>query len=258
MINKMLLHVSVLATGVALLVGCQKNSELPATPMDGTGSSQPKVRLTLVPEWHGAPFALGTEYRDAAGHRLQVDRLKLYWGDIAFMGEDGPVPVKDVVLFDLKEPSTVELNVPAGTYHALHAGLGVPEAINLTDPLTRAREHPLSMAQGTYWSWASGYRFVTFEGRYDRGTGDSAPLDKMFVLHTGMDNCYTPFQLSASTPIVVQNDQVTEVVVRVAVDRFFHSGSGTLDLAVKDQLHGDDLALGTKLSDHVARSFSIN
>lgn len=241
-----------LFSGPMLFASC--NKDVSVKPQEGEGT----LRVTFVPEWEGEPLAFFTEYRNISNYRMQVELLKLYWSDIRLMDGDEDTLLKDVELFNLSAPMTVEWPAAAGTYTGLRTGLGLTPELNHSDPVSYATSHPLSISQATYWTWESGYRFVLFEGRYDPDPESTAPLTSTFSIHTGMDTCFTVMELPAPEPIVIADDSVTNITVRVAVDRFFHSSTTTLDLATENQSHGNNLPVALKFTDHVAHSFTID
>jgi hypothetical protein len=107
-----------------------------------------------------------------------------------------------------------------------------------------------------FWTWASLYRFVVFDGRYDTLPG-AGPLPFLFSLHTGLDTCYR--EVHHHGTFVLTAGDTLELVLNIDIDRFFHSSSDTLKLNETPQWHGEaaDLETGLRLSDMVAGSFSI-
>lgn len=204
-------------------------------------------------------MAFYTEYRNFSDYRTTVEMLKLYLGDLRLVANDDSAHVASVAYFDIEGGrDTAEWNVPVGTYTALHAGLGVPESINHSDPAAYAGGHPLSIDNGTHWNWNTGYRFVLFEGRYDPDPASTGVLLNAFSLHTGLDTAYMELQLVPSQPIVIAEGATTELVVRVAVDRFFHGPAGTVDLATENQAHGSEPVLNMKIAALTAASIHVD
>ena len=55
--------------------------------------------------------------------------------------------------------------------------------MNASDPSDFDSSHPLSIANNTYWSWASKYKFFMLEGRVD---SQSDGIDATFSYHSGL------------------------------------------------------------------------
>ena len=117
--------------------------------------------------------------------------------------------------------------------------------------------HPLSVSNGTYWTWATGYRFVMFDGRYDTDPNSTGAPMSLFSIHTGMEPCYRVRDLDFAAPFTVVGGDTTELVLRFEVDRFFHDNGVVIDLAVDHQAHGDNLTLAMRFTDNVVNSIVV-
>lgn len=238
---------------IALLGGCMKHD--PDVPAD-TG---PKgtVHLTVKPMWGANAFDAANVYENISDHRVQVQLLKIYLGDLRFATASGTLALKDVDLVNLTNgPVERYYATDPDVYYALNFGVGVPYDLNHTDPALYPNEHPLSASNGMFWTWASLYRFLIFEGRYDTlpGTG---PLPYQFSIHTGLDTCYREVELE-QTMLVPDNDTL-DLVLRVRLDKFFFNATDTFKLNETPQWHGeaDQLEIGTRFSDLVKGAFTL-
>lgn len=215
------------------------------------------VHFTLNPVWAGASFDKTVIYTNVSDHRVQVQQLKLYLGDLQLAGAGDPRTMKDIDLFDITN-GPVERYYPmaAGTYEEFHFGIGVPEDLNHTDPVLYPNEHPLSGLNGMFWTWASLYRFLIFDGRYDTLPGPGA-LPYQFSIHTGLDTCYRKVEIPGS--FVLSATDTIELVLDIDIDRFFHNATDTFKLNQTPQWHGEaaDLETGLRFSDLVSGSMSI-
>lgn len=224
-------------------------------PAEGTGV----LAVTILPEWEGQPLEFFTEYTNFMDYRTTVEVLKMYFGDVRMIGAPGDTSeVKDVDLFDLGSgPVTRYWPVIAGDWAKMRAGLGVPAELNYADPANYGPGHPLSVSNGTFWTWASGYRYVMFEGRYDPDPQSTATLVSAYSIHPGMDPSYIEFELGNGLPITITEGDTTAFVVHLAVDRFFHSTEYQIDLATENSAHGSNLPLQWKLVNNVVLSMSV-
>lgn len=238
-----------LLAGALVLVGCGK----PAQPL-GDGH----VRVRFVPQWEGAPFQASQSYINVMQHRILADMVKFYMAEAVVTGPSGTRDLNDIELIDITSgPGSRTYQVAAGTYSKLRFGLGVPPAMNASDPAIYPSGHPLSIMNGTYWTWATGYRFFMFDGRYDtdpNGTGTVLPT---FSIHTGLDACYRMVELERGAPFQIVPGDTTELVVSVAVDRFFYTATDTIDISVDNQTHGTNLPLALRFTDTFAGSMTL-
>lgn len=215
------------------------------------------LKVVIKPTWNGSPFAMNAVYNNVNDYRVKVEGLKFYLGDVRLVNGDVATVVKDIAYFDLRHNGdTVTWDgIRPGTWTGLISGLGVPASMNNVDPIVYPPGHPLDLALGTHWSWADGYRFVQFEGRYDLdGGGMTAPASP-FSMHTGLNACYQEFDLDGS--ITVTAGSTTTLVLGLAVDKFFYTASDTVDLATENQAHGTNLPLALELTNCVVNSFSL-
>ncbi|MBV6406306.1 MAG: hypothetical protein IT228_03200 [Flavobacteriales bacterium] len=234
----------------ALLAGCHKPY--------GTDGPQGHVRLKVEATWQGQPVITGAIHQNVNNYRTQVDLLRLYLAELRLTGPGGAAALADITFFDALDGGTdTVLAVEAGTYSGLHLGLGVPAALNASDPVLYPVGHPLSVSNGTYWTWATGYRFVLFDGRYDTDPNGTGTPANMFSFETGMDPCYRVDDLVLPAPLTVQGGDTTDLVLRLEVDRFFHNALDTIDLATDNQTHGDNLPLAMRFTDNVLGSITV-
>jgi hypothetical protein len=224
-------------------------------PIGGQGMGE--LELMVQASWGEEPFTVGTPRVNITNYRVLVDMLRLYLAEIELTGASTE-RLSEIELFSLGvAPQVRRYQVPAGTWSGLRMGIGVPSELNFSDPALYAQGHPLSVSNGTYWTWTTGYRFVIFDGRYDvdpEGTGMVLPV---FSIHPGLDTCYTLVQRNAAQPIVVRAGETTQLAVKFDVSRFFHSPSDTLDLAVDNQAHGDNIQLATRFMELVSRACTL-
>ena len=173
----------VFAVVLTLLVSsCKKKT-------DKTGQASINFQL----EYNGAVIGLGSDFNNTAGQVFALTTAQFYLSDVNFITKDEENCVVQEVAFiqfnDSGAGSTT-VDVPQGKYIALQFNLGVKKELNEEDPTTyNEPDHPLNVTNGTYWGWASFYRFATLEGTYDVEP-DGSP-DGSFAYHTGFDESYT-------------------------------------------------------------------
>ncbi|MHA0036318.1 MbnP family protein [Deinococcus sp. PESE-13] len=145
----------------------QKLVALLTTALLGSAAAAP-LSLTLSLTDGQTPFLFDSALK-VAGQDLTVQEVKFYVSDVALVRADGTeVPVRGLSLAQLKKgttPQNIEIfkgEAPAGTYRGLRFNVGVPRALNHADATTA--KAPLSLEQGMYWAWNSGYIFFTLLG----------------------------------------------------------------------------------------------
>lgn len=238
---------------LAALVGCDDHEPDPYTPPATPASG---VRLIVKPMWDGAPFDKYTVYHNVSDYRVQVQMLKMYLSDIELLTTGDAQELSDIELLRLTDgPDTLELDAAPGDYSGIRFGIGVPDAVNHGDPTQYAADHPLSTSNGMHWTWAEGYRFVVFDGRFDTITNGVGLLPELFSIHTGMDTCFRDVEFG-SLPVQVPTASWADVVLEIDVSRFFYTNSDTVDLATDNQAHGTNIPLATRLSDCVVAAIS--
>lgn len=247
-------HLVALFVG-SLMVGCDKQHDPdpytpPVLPSGG-------IRLKVTPLWEGALFDKYTTYNNVMDYRVQVQLFKLYLGDLHLLSDVGEHHLSDAELFVLTDSAVyVDLPAPAGNYTGLHFGIGIPEDLNHADPVQYDANHPLSVSNGMHWTWADGYRFVIFDGRFDTvSTGTGVPPE-LFSIHTGMDTCYRELTFGA-LPITVATGGYTQVDVKFDIAKFFYTATDTIDLGIDNQAHGANITLAGRLSDCIAASVGV-
>lgn len=234
----------------ATLSACHKGSVAP----EGMGA----VRLIVMPVWDGGPFDKTQVYLNAAQQRVLVQLVKFYLARLELVAGGEGRELFDVDLFNITNgPETRTLDAAAGEYQGLRFGLGLPPDLNHTDPTTVPVEDPLGNNSGMYWTWATMYRFMLFEGRFDNDPQATGLLPFQFSLHTGLDTLYRTCDLPIDLE-VLPNDTV-DLLLEVDIARFFTNGTDTLSLAEGAQFHGEvqGLPLGIRLADLQRDAFRV-
>ncbi len=238
-------------------IGCRNDDDVvepTPTPPATTGV----LRLVVVPKWEGGPFAMNSVYANVNDYRVKVEAIKFYLGDVRLLTGTTSTLAKDIDYFDLHNGAvTKQWTVEPGTWTGMHLGFGVPQALNDADPIDYPPGHPLDLAYATYWGWAQAYRFLQFDGRYDLDANGTGAPALPFSMHTGLNACYTEFDLDLGDGLTITAGNTTTLTVDLAVDRFFYTETDTLDLATENQTHGTNLPLALELTDNAIRSFSV-
>ncbi|MFC6590953.1 MbnP family protein [Deinococcus lacus] len=97
-----------------------------------------------------------------------MNEVKFYVSNVALVRADGSeVPVRGLSLAKLPGSGQSSLmfrgQAPAGEYRGLRFDVGVPRDLNHRD--ASAARGPLSIEEGMYWAWNSGYIFFSLLGK---------------------------------------------------------------------------------------------
>ncbi|MCB9169781.1 MAG: hypothetical protein H6597_07405 [Flavobacteriales bacterium] len=240
-----------------LLAACRQDIAIPPEPAP-TNTSW--ITITYAPFWEGTAFDKYSVYHDVLQHRVQVQGLKFYLAMARARRSNGTW--EDLFTVDLLDllngPKSRSYALPAGDYNMVEWGIGLPPDLNHTDPVTYPAEHPLSYAQGTWWSWAAAYRFVIFDGRFDVDpNGTEVPPPGQFSIHTGLDTCYRTAQYDI-TGTTVPDTGYAHLHMNIDLAHLLYSANDTIDLEVDNQAHGANVELASRLSDNVRDAITVH
>ena len=182
------------------------------------------------------PLDFAKTYQNPAGNEYTVDLVKFYISEVALVKADGSeLPLDVLKLVEINRAGgsqNVEIfkaDVPADTYKGVRFSIGLPRALNHTDPTLQ--NAPLGVDSGMVWAWNPGYVFFKLEGKFLKG-GAQQP----FSLHLGTD----PYKLQYNlADVQMQKIQLkvpeTGSVVKLKLD---------LSQVFKAGLNGEQYDLG--------------
>lgn len=209
---------------VLLVFTACKDKKEPDEITEGT------VKVSAKAHWQDQPLVIGSTYNDHMDRPLRVEFFKAYISDVYLIAEnDSEILLTDIDLIDFSEPWSIEHVVPAGRYKAIRFGIGVPESRNADqDPAQYPNAHPLSVqsSQGMFWTWSSGYIFVSFEGKTSI-EGDEENMLDPFGFHVGTDVFYRDFELSKTIEV---GENRSEINLVFDADKFLHGADDSIDL----------------------------
>ena len=137
------------------------------------------------------------------------------------------------------------------SHDQLSFGLGVPSQLNNMDPTVFETSHPLSSAFAMYWTWASKYRFLKVEGRFnDSGDLSNAGSNNSIIWHTGTDDLY---RMASFNEQIKPGDHV---VIALDLDQLF----GAVSLENNGFTHTtiSSYATAELITDQVISALSLN
>jgi hypothetical protein len=241
------------------LLGCKKDKPNPTPVVTPT-----KLILNIEANYEGDALVFGETYLNISNYRVNVSDLRMYLSNIYGVKSNGDtVFFGEIAFFNLTAgKNTLLINSPeTGSYTSFGFGLGVPQELNSPSNPNFSiaifdSEHPLSVNNGMYWAWASGYRFVIFDGKYDTDESGTGPLLNGYSIHTGMDESYGVKEINDISFNIMAN-ATNHLYLDVAVDKFYYLDSDIIDLAVDNQSHGSNQDLSNRLTTNILNAITL-
>ena len=168
---------------IVILFACKKDKPSEPEP------TQPVVKsgVYVQPVFGSENFVLDSVYINADGYRVKFTDIKFY----ATNWENNGNVLIDAALFDYRETGTFlgKINGGSENFSALNGNIGVGVDRNHSDPSLFPSDSPLNiMNVGTmFWSWNSGYIFISIEGKADTSATQNGAFDQNFGYHIGKD-----------------------------------------------------------------------
>ena len=207
----------------------------------------------------GEQFVLNdTLYDDYLGRKYRVELLKFYLSNLSLEKADGTRTIlSDVNLIDYSTFSLLDVNadVDTGLYVNLHLGVGLDSLMNASDPADFSSSHPLSIAQNTYWTWASKYKFFMLEGRVD--TSGAQDPDVIFSYHSGFDSLYKEITIPIEDLFVTSDGD--SLILEFDLGTAINGDYGVVDFVDESFSHSEsDFEIVERISNNLVNAFSIN
>lgn len=160
--------------------------------------------------------------------------------------------LSEVLFVDPNDSLYSNYTLPVDKSHdQLSFGLGVPSQLNNMDPTVFETSHPLSSSFAMYWTWASKYRFLKVEGRFnDSGDLSNAGSNNSIIWHTGTDDLY---RMASFNEQIKPGDHV---VIALDLDQLF----GAVSLENNGFTHTtiSTYATAELVTDQVISALSLN
>lgn len=216
------------------------------------------LQLEFNTHVNGDSFILNDQlYDDYLGRKYRVELLKFYMSNWALEKKNGTlVNFGDVELVDYSVDNGLDFEaiIDTGVYVNFHFGIGLDPETNASDPATFASSNPLSIAQNTYWTWASKYKFFMIEGRVDT-LGLSNP-DQVFSYHSGFDTLYRVITIPLED--LCLNSESETLAFEMDLNKVLNGENGTIDFVSESFSHSEsDFELVERISDNLLSSFSL-
>jgi hypothetical protein len=205
----------------------------------------------------------GIRYASASGDQFSVARLRYYLSNFRLRRADGswyqapadPKSSAGYFLVDAADPAsqTFEfIDAPAGDYSGIAFVLGVDDARNSAG----AQTGTLDPARGMFWTWRTGYIFLSLEGASPQSTADRHAL----TFHVGGGGgkaslARTVFLPTGDTPLRVRANIEPRLHLHADVGALFHAAH---DIHLAELNTVMDASQGSELADNAAAMFRID
>lgn len=209
-----------------ILIGfsaCKKDeTETPSNTTDGTVN----IAFSHVFGTNMLPFSLGKQFvHTKSGDTLNFSTFRYYVSNFKLKKSDGSwwSEPESYYLVDLSLPASLNIqlrNVPAGTYTDMSYTMGVDSLRNVSGAQTGA----LSVSNGMFWSWNSGYIMLKAEGSSPNSSTGS------FSYHlggfSGQFNIVTVKSASFGQNLEINKDRSPVITLQANTGRLWHTLSG--------------------------------
>jgi hypothetical protein len=241
---------------IIALSACEKDQPIPepTEPYKGT------VELRFVPTMNGEAFQQNVNFVGPNNFRMNIETLKFYLSDIQLINSSYTTMLSEIELVDLvQNDKTISFETDPGTYQQLKFFLGVKKALNGTDnpDFDEAQfpiSHPLSIYNGMYWSWASGYIFSKIDGKIDTSQAQNQTPTFTWFYHSGLDTCYTEKNFN-NLNIEVNAGKTTTIEIGIEVNDIFRQPNDTINMVDDNFTHTtDNIDLARKVAQNLAAS----
>lgn len=248
----------VTVAAVSLLSGCKFFKSGPETF---------SVRLEISPVVGDQPFQLddgsgAASYKTASGDQFSVTRLRYYLSNFRLRRSDGsfyqaPLDAKSsegYFLVDTAEPASQTfkfINAPAGDYNGIEFLVGVDDARNSAGVQTGT----LDPARGMFWTWRTGYIFLSLEGQSPQSTAPQHALT-FHVGGGGKDSLARRVYLPVGETLLHVRANIEPLIhLHVDVSALFHAAH---DIRLAETNTVMDSAQGAVIADNAASMFRID
>lgn len=238
-----------------LLSACEKDQPIPPSVEQTNGT----VEIRFVATMNGAPFQPNVNFIGPNNLKMNFEALKFYLSDIQLTNSINSQLLSEIELVDLSQSDkSISFETKPGTFQKLKFFLGVKKSLNGTDnpnfdEASFPIDHPLSIYNNMYWSWATGYIFSKMEGKIDTSQTQNQTPTYTWFYHSGLDTCYTEKSFE-NLNIEVNAGKTTVIELGIEVNDIFINQTDTINMVQDNFTHTtDNIELARKVSLNLAR-----
>ncbi len=245
---------------VLFAFSCSKDAPVPPDEVDENGT----LELLFEPTMNGAPYQPNQVFIGPNGLRMNMETFKFYLSDIWLLNDNDSLLASDIELADMNTSNgkSLQFRLKPGSYTAMRIGIGVTPALNGTnDPdFNEAQfsiDHPLSIYNNMYWTWATGYIFAKLEGKLDTSSAQNQTPTFTWFYHSGMDTTYTKRKFE-NLDFSIEKGKTTTLKVGLEVNQIFVEDGDTLNMVDSYFTHTtDNLPLARRIIEGLGKALVI-
>lgn len=254
--TKILQIFSSLACSISILLSaCEKDQPIPS-PVEPTKGT---VEIRFVPTMNGAAFQPNVNFTGPNNLKMSFENFKFYLSDIQLINSTDNQLLSEIELVDLSHSDkSISFETAPGNFQELKFFLGVKKSLNGTDDPSFDEasfpiDHPLSIYNNMYWSWATGYIFSKIEGKIDTSQAQNQTPTYTWFYHSGLDTCYTEKSFE-NLNIDVTAGKTTVIELGIEVNDIFINQTDTINMVQENFTHTtDNIELARKVVLNLAR-----
>ncbi len=181
---------------------------------------------------------------------LKISSIKYIVSNIELTREDGTTftypKAQSYFIVDEATPASLLLNlsnIPAANYKSIKFGIGVDQAQYDLGQTGIANFWTTAQTAGMTWSWASGFKFLAFEGTF---TSPTVTTDASFMIHTGKtgtDYNYTEISLALPTSALVRTNITPQIHLSTDLSQII-DGSNKINLTAHNSMGMGAMIMG--------------
>jgi hypothetical protein len=209
-----------------------------------------ELDIKFNPTSNGSTVSLGKYYLLKGTDSILVERLDFYVDRLGLKSNTS-FQTDSVFLFSLGSGSKTfgfKSNKIPSKIDTLQFHLGLDDFINHADPNKYPASHSLSTYKNMSWTWASGYRYVVFEGKIKTSTGLLS-----YSFHTGLAYKNYAYLFPAKT---LSTASKNEISLALNIDKIFYPSGGSNVLYNNGELQAHADAADAELTNKVAKNFA--
>ena len=215
----------------------------------------------------GQDFIFSTQYSKSNNETYTLTNLKYIVSNVRLKTASGVTftypESKNAFIIDESDANTagqVLINledVDAGDYTEITFGIGIDQDRFAKGADGQGAFLDLASEEGMLWSWATGYKFVRFDGSYSTSTVNNDALNiHMGSVGTTIDN-YKEVTLTFPNTIKVRSDKTPQVHIVADISKVFDGATPAHFSDGYNQVHTDE-AKTNVIATNIQGMFSVH